>query len=538
MNHQRVQPSAEVKIDARSMEAPKRPFGDLALSLSGGGYRAAAFHLGALDTLNTLGLLGDVRVLSTVSGGTLTGLLYALSIAERQSYSAFYEKAYKFLKDTNVIKDAFQNMGAQNPGLAPSLIKSAADVYDSRNVFNGRTFSLLLNSNDPQLSELSFNATEFRSGNSFRFQKSRSAQASIGNGLMEIKREVAANIRLADIAAASSCFPGGFEPIRFPDDFVWQAELEKVRDELGRDKFDPGVALMDGGIFDNQGVYSVIQTYKRRGNEVGLVIVSDTSQGSKSLFEFPAGTPSSRRWLTLANLARGAWLLFFIAALTVFTLVVNMIQSLRLQGLRLPEDVFLYGVPLLLSILVTGLLICLRLLLRRGIRLVHEKVGIKLWASIKDLTVYEVYGLLSSRVSSVLALTTSVFMKRIRTMIYKDISVYGKYKNRLVFNLIYDLKNTSIKALFTKAPWLRPSPKLQSLAQQAEATDTTLWFTNEAELETLVACGRASMCFNILRHMVTHREESLQQPESGVPTVFEQARTLWKSLNDERNQEE
>jgi len=526
------EPTALASTEAPDL--PQCPFGDLALTLSGGGYRAAAFHLGALDTLNELGLLGGVRVMSTVSGGTLTGLLYAVSIAEHQSYPAFYEKAYDFLKNTNVIRDAFQKMGAQNSGnLAPfpSLIRSAADVYDSLNVFGGRTFSLLLNSNEPQLNELSFNATEFRSGNSFRFQKSQSALASIGNGRLEVKRELAGQIRLADIAAASSCFPGGFEPIRFPDDFRWQTELEGIRDELGRDKFEPCVPLMDGGIFDNQGVDSLVQTYKRRGNDVGLVIISDTSQGSDSLFEFPVMVNSSRRWLTLVNLAKGAWMVFFIAALTILTLVVDMIKSLGTQGLRLPEDIFLYLVPLLLSLLVIGLLIWLRLVVRRGLRLVHEKVGIELWASMKDLTVYELIGLLNGRVSSVLALTSSVFMKRIRSMIYKDISVYGKYKNRLVINLIYDLKNTSLKALFAKAPWLMPSPKLQNLAKRAEAMDTTLWFSNEAELETLVACGRATMCFNILRYIVGLRGEYLH-PDSGISQVLNRARTVWKSFNE------
>src|SRR5207247_438457 len=56
----------------------KRPFGDIALSLSGGGYRAAAFHLGTLDLLHRLQLLRDVTMLSTVSGGTFTGAYYAL----------------------------------------------------------------------------------------------------------------------------------------------------------------------------------------------------------------------------------------------------------------------------------------------------------------------------------------------------------------------------------------------------------------------------------------------------------------------------
>ena len=68
--------------------SPVRPFGAIALSLSGGGYRAAAFHLGALDMLHRLDLLRDVTALSTVSGGTFTGMRYALSLKFGQTIRA------------------------------------------------------------------------------------------------------------------------------------------------------------------------------------------------------------------------------------------------------------------------------------------------------------------------------------------------------------------------------------------------------------------------------------------------------------------
>ena len=51
----------------KNLAGPDGIFGRIALSLSGGGYRAAAFHLGALEMLDELGLREDVRYLSTVS---------------------------------------------------------------------------------------------------------------------------------------------------------------------------------------------------------------------------------------------------------------------------------------------------------------------------------------------------------------------------------------------------------------------------------------------------------------------------------------
>ncbi len=50
----------------------------IGLALSGGGSRAIAFHLGCLRALSELGLLNDVKAISTVSGGSIIGALYAI----------------------------------------------------------------------------------------------------------------------------------------------------------------------------------------------------------------------------------------------------------------------------------------------------------------------------------------------------------------------------------------------------------------------------------------------------------------------------
>ena len=44
------------------------------LALSGGGYRAAGFHIGTLDALDNLGLIDQVSNLTTVSGGSIAGV--------------------------------------------------------------------------------------------------------------------------------------------------------------------------------------------------------------------------------------------------------------------------------------------------------------------------------------------------------------------------------------------------------------------------------------------------------------------------------
>src|SRR5262249_40215420 len=63
-------------------ETPAATAGDsrIALCLSGGGYRAALFHLGALRRLNELGLLSRVDAMASVSGGSILAAHLATSI--------------------------------------------------------------------------------------------------------------------------------------------------------------------------------------------------------------------------------------------------------------------------------------------------------------------------------------------------------------------------------------------------------------------------------------------------------------------------
>src|SRR5262245_44643696 len=69
------------------------PFG---LALSGGGFRAAAFHLGVLRRLRELGLLHQVDLLSTVSGGSITGAYWVYWQANRGDTLESQEEWYKF----------------------------------------------------------------------------------------------------------------------------------------------------------------------------------------------------------------------------------------------------------------------------------------------------------------------------------------------------------------------------------------------------------------------------------------------------------
>lgn len=150
-------------------------FPKIALSLSGGGYRAASFHLGSLGMLDELRLLESVKVLSTVSGGTITGAAYALALSENTGFSKFSTDLKEFLKLTNAVAQALEKLpdsvDINQSRQMPSLIRAAASIYASDKLLGNKTLGYI-SENCSALEDISFNATDFRTGNSFRFQKS------------------------------------------------------------------------------------------------------------------------------------------------------------------------------------------------------------------------------------------------------------------------------------------------------------------------------------------------------------------------------
>ncbi|MDX6576891.1 MAG: hypothetical protein QOE96_2844 [Blastocatellia bacterium] len=518
-----------------AVNIPDPPLGELAISLSGGGYRAAAFHLGVFELLQRLDLLKDVRVLSTVSGGTFTGMLYAATMVENDPFEVFYDKLYVFLRDTHVIRLALNDLSQNNSGdkSMPSLIRSAAQVYANKKMLGARTLGPLMDDAAKQFRGLVFNSVEFRNGNSFRFQTSASGRAIIGNGNLRVDKAVARDIRLADIAAASSCFPSGFEPLRFPDDFQWPdgQSIASVRQVLGESFAEP-VALMDGGIYDNQGIDGVEQVYKRADQDaedtIGLFIISDTSQRRDDLFDFPVKKRAG--WLSLRGVGRAGWLLFILALLTSITLFIDLFEGLRSNNLGLARAVFLYVIPLIFSLSIVIALRWTRRRLRDALVTVQAKTELELWPAVKRLTIPELLELIDSRLKSLIVLTSSVFMKRVRDLGFKDINVYERYRGKLSANLIYSLNDATRFGDNIRTHNLEPTAELQSIANDAEAVPTNLWFTEEATLRKLIVCGQASICFNLMKYMLEQKSAELQDPNSRVSQVYASALKVWDVL--------
>jgi predicted acylesterase/phospholipase RssA len=516
------------------------PFGDIALSFSGGGYRAAAYHLGVLDLLDELGLLKNVTMLSTVSGGTITGVKYVLDTIDGKSHEEFRAGMYAFLRGTNVVQLASNNLyteaGAAQ-GRPLSLIRAAAQAYADRLV-GETTFDKILSHGDARFKELTFNATEFRTGVAFRFLKSQSADARFGNGNLWVEPPVARNVRLADVIAASSCFPGAFEPINFPGDFRWPSAagqtLDDVRGQL-HTKLSSGVPLMDGGIYDNQGFSSLELAGERLDTEIGLVIISDTNQRQEPLYESPVqrrrGGPSIGTWWMAAA---------GVAVLSVATAAAVLIQFFRQvfdAGLSvsgfISRDplafVLLYLMPFALAASTALLLLGVRSLARRKRRVTIGGTVFDLWGSFKRLTIPDVFDLLETRFGSLYAIASAVFLKRVRGLLLTAAARDKDYEGKLIFAVLYEM-NLPHPTLYRDAPWLRPSESLQGVAAAAEGTTTALWSEGDDSLNDLAHCGRATMCFNLLRFLIEARDTQLADLASAESELFNRAKGVWELL--------
>lgn len=235
----------------------RAPEPGIGLCLSGGGYRAMIFHLGALWRLYETGRLRDITRISSVSGGSITAGLLAL---KWRSLS---------FDPTRVEDDFLREVVAPLRGLADRTIDigsvlfglvlpggSSAQVATAyrKHLFGPATLQDL-----PDSPRFVINATNVQSGVLWRFMKPYMRDYRVG----EVKRPT---VLLAQVVAASSAFPPVLSPQRMSLDPKTFSPPQG--EDLHREPFTSKVFLSDGGVYDNLGLETVWKRYK-------TVLVSD-----------------------------------------------------------------------------------------------------------------------------------------------------------------------------------------------------------------------------------------------------------------------
>jgi NTE family protein len=239
-------------VDPVSPLADKKrggPSPGIGLSVSGGGYRAMLFHLGAFLRLHELGLLQRLDRISSVSGGSITSAKIALEWPRLKSREDFFEHVVEPIRRLagTTIDIPCIVAGIALPG---SIADYIAFAY-RRFLFGNATLQDL--SKSPQFL---FNATNLETGTLWRFTRRAMADYQVG----EIRNP---KLDLAAAVAASSAFPPFLSPYVLR---VGDADFSRVTCKDRR--LLSNISLVDGGAYDNLGLETV---WKRFAN----VLVSD-----------------------------------------------------------------------------------------------------------------------------------------------------------------------------------------------------------------------------------------------------------------------
>ena len=309
------------------------------LALSGGGFRAAFFHIGVLARMAEIGVLRKVEVISTVSGGSIVGAAYYLRLrwmlrektdgkitdANYAELVADVERRLRAAVQENIRGRVFRNLG-KNLVMAASPKYSRSDrigdLYD-RYLYKdawadprqrrswGRETQVevqelpIAPAGDPdfvfpagnrrrnaKVPALLINATSLNSGHNWRFEAIRMGESMPEDPLRaKIVKEVDKNMWLK---------PGYFNPLPHEDGVPPEQQDFPLGLAVAASACVPGVfqplaisdmykdvrvQLVDGGVQDNQGVQGLFD------KGCTHLIVSDASGQMEDSTQPPSRIP-------------------------------------------------------------------------------------------------------------------------------------------------------------------------------------------------------------------------------------------------------
>lgn len=276
--------------------------GKVGLALSGGGFRAALFHLGVLARLAECDILRSLETLSTVSGGSIVGAQYYLELRRllqtkpdaeitRDDYLELVQRLIQHMMatvqknprvralanlETNlrmIFSRAYSRSTRMGELYERHLFSQSSGYYDEPRPLRLRDLKVFpateLAANAPatdfkprahnwrrraKVPNLMLNATSLNSGHNWHFTASwmgeppglAGDEIDVNDRYRRLYYDQAPNPALRDYplshaVAASSCVPGMFEPLPLNDLYPGRT-----------------VRLVDGGVHDNQGMAGLL----------------------------------------------------------------------------------------------------------------------------------------------------------------------------------------------------------------------------------------------------------------------------------------
>jgi NTE family protein len=223
----------------------------IGLALSGGGVRAAVFHLGVLRRLAADGLLESVSAISTVSGGSLV-MASVMSHAGMKlpSSATFIADVFPELRRIMTSRDLFsfgaigwRGLAKFNLLLVTHRAQVLADLLELQWGICGSVTEL------PDAPAWFINTTCIETGKNWRFGKREMGDWQFG-------RHFSPTISLAQAAAASAAVPYaiGALKIDIPSQGWWETDPATRQPIKPKIPTAAAVHLWDGGAYENLGL--------------------------------------------------------------------------------------------------------------------------------------------------------------------------------------------------------------------------------------------------------------------------------------------
>lgn len=262
------------------------------LSLSGGGYRATIYHIGTFRKLKEYGLLDKIDMLSTNSGGSITGATYML---HHDNYDKFESIILAGIKK-NVIRYVLTSLRFLLPllfvlgifafgiwllikcyviwGILAILASMLLILFFqfelfpfsqlNESAYNKFFFKKALLSDITSSIKIAINSTNLETGRLFVFAKTRMWDTKYEyRGKKRTDYFTVEKFPLARAVAASTAVPGVFTPIKINKKFYLNPkQIKTIKPRL-----------VDGGVYDNQGLHKLTQESSSYNCDV--IIVSD-----------------------------------------------------------------------------------------------------------------------------------------------------------------------------------------------------------------------------------------------------------------------
>ena len=281
------EPSATSHATDNEPDAPDQPAPSgrrhrqgMALCLSGGGYRAALFHLGAVRRLDELGILAQVDTISGVSGGSLVANLLADPRLEFLAAAMDQPTGTRVGGFEELVAEPLRHLTSRNirtPALLSKLKPRSWFVDDAatRALADQLAhaipwWSTPLRDNAVSGPAIITGATEIAYGVNWVFEDptAHRPHGRVGDYRLGYAAPPP-SLRIADVVAASCAYPPFFAPMLFDGEGLkltgGHPGLESAQE---RQRIRRRVRLTDGGVYDNLGLEPVWKSHR-------TVLVSD-----------------------------------------------------------------------------------------------------------------------------------------------------------------------------------------------------------------------------------------------------------------------